>query len=58
MPKGPQGKKRKAPKSKNPTRERPDDPAMPGAQIREATNQEIGDTADIITRKKVSRPTE
>jgi|GEM_PF-6230952 hypothetical protein len=58
MPKGPQGRKDKAPKSKNPTGKRPEDSATRGDRMQEATNQEIGDTADTITRKIISRPTE
>ena len=58
MPKAPQDRKHKAPKPKNRTGKRPDDPARPDAPMQEATNQEIGDTADTITRKKIHRPTE
>ncbi len=57
MPKGPQGQKR-PPKSKNPTRKRPEDSATRSDRMQEATNQEIGDTADTITRKIINRPTE
>jgi hypothetical protein len=53
MPKGPQGEKRKktivcTPKSKEIPRTLPDGPAVRIPRI--ATLQEIGDTADEITR--------
>ena len=46
----------KPPKSKKLPRKRPDDPIAVGVQImREATGQDIGDTADEITRAKKKR---
>ena len=54
MTKGPQGQKDKvpsAPKSKKLPRNLPEDPIARGVAImRQATNQDVGDTADEITR--------
>jgi hypothetical protein len=50
MPKGPQGQKT-PPKSKKLPRKLPEDPVSRAVAImRQATNQEVGDTADKITR--------
>jgi hypothetical protein len=56
MPKGPQGQK--PPKSKKLPRKLPDDPVSRAVHImRQATDQQVGDTADKITRapKKAKR---
>jgi len=50
MPKGPQGQKQ-PPKSKKLPRKLPENPVSQAVPIiREATNQEVGDEADKVTR--------